>query len=661
MKINLPVPARLWRVSPGRLALAGLFVGLLLAAAALRFYDLPGHYLWGDEVTAADHSSGALAEVIPNTRSNNSSPILYPLALWAVQKVESTPFSVRLLPATASILTVAALLFLLPRLGVNRWAAFLAALLTTLSVAAIRHAQDAREYSIDALLAVLLLAGLLWYLRDGRKSLLCVALFVAPLLQYGLVLFGVAVLGAAILLTPPTGAASAGNSTLNRVSSWLKARVALVGPAACFLAGGVLSYAVTLRYQWQAGGFGSDGYLAAYYYQGGLDAPAIFEFSINGIWKLLTYHLPEAVAIAALPGFAFLLVATCRGKFPDRAIGVLFALCLAIAVAVALLSLYPLDRLRHVIYLGPLVFLAVGLAFQGAAGYLAGLTRRGWLAPALVGAVAGAIALAGVVELRRAEVYAPADQGREIVAVLQERAQKEDVVYLSVPNMPYTMRFHQITRTGKVIVDGEANCQFAPELCFQEIIAAISPTAGKGKLWLVSHHPLDYRGNPGLRMLQMLDAYLSLEPVVSEGKPYLYLIEDTESLTEIAAATDMLRNIEPILPGKPALRSGFDVYLSENALTYVKEPCAPADTEAMFFLALYPVDVNDLPGPRQQHGFDNQDFDFDRQGWSFDGRCMAAIALPEYGISRISTGQYTPVWGGYKHLWEGEFSGKEGE
>ena len=341
MKINLPVPAHRWRVSPGRLALAGLFVGLLLVAAALRFYDLPGHYLWGDEVTAADNSSGALAEVVPNTRSNNSSPILYPLALWAVQKVESTPFSVRLLPATASILTVAALLLLLPRLGVNRWAAFLAALLTTLSVAAIRHAQDAREYSIDALLAVLLLAGLLWYLRDGRKALLCVALFVAPLLQYGLVLFGVAVLGAAILLTPPTWAASAGNSTLNRVGSWLKARVALVGPAACFLAGGVLSYAVTLRYQWQAGGFGSDGYLAAYYYRGGFDAPAIFEFSINGIWKLLTYHLPEAVAIAALPGFAFLLVATCRGKFPDRAIGVLFALCLAISVAVALLSCIP--------------------------------------------------------------------------------------------------------------------------------------------------------------------------------------------------------------------------------------------------------------------------------------------------------------------------------
>ena len=178
-------------------------VCLLLVAAGLRFYDLPGNSLSHDEAAAANIARGAPLEVIYGTRCCNSSPILYPAALWVVQQVESTPFSVRLLPAAASVLTVAVILFLLPRLGVNRWAAFLAALLATLSVAAIEHAQDAREYSLDALLAALLIAGLLWYLRDGRKILLCGALFLAPLVQYGLVLFGVAIIGAAILLTPP--------------------------------------------------------------------------------------------------------------------------------------------------------------------------------------------------------------------------------------------------------------------------------------------------------------------------------------------------------------------------------------------------------------------------------------------------------------------------
>ena len=37
------------------------------------------------------------------------------------------------------------------------------------------------------------------------------------------------------------------------------------------------------------------------------------------------------------------------------------------------------------------------------------------------------------------------------------------------------------------------------------------------------------------------------------------------------------------LSGEPVIRSTFDVYVSEDALVYVKEPCARADTEANFF------------------------------------------------------------------------------
>ena len=102
------------------------------------------------------------------------------------------------------------------------------------------------------------------------------------------------------------------------------------------------------------------------------------------------------------------------------------------------------------------------------------------------------------------------------------------------------------------------------------------------------------------------------------------------------------------------MRSDFDVYLSENTLTYVKEPCASADTEAMFSLALHPADANDLPGRRRQHGFDNPDFDFDERGVIFDGRCMVRIPLPEYAITRIETGQYIPAGGGFNNLREEE-------
>ena len=106
---------------------------------------------------------------------------------------------------------------------------------------------------------------------------------------------------------------------------------------------------------------------------------------------------------------------------------------------------------------------------------------------------------------------------------------------------------------------------------------------------------------------------------------------------------------------RPVIRSDWDVYLIENSLIYVKEPCASADTEAKFFLALYPVDANDLPDRRRQHGFDNLDFDFVGRGEISDGRCMAGIPLPEYAIARISTGQYVRVDGGDNHLWKAGF------
>ena len=616
-------------------------VALLVAAAALRFHDLSEKSLRHDEAAAANLSREAFSEVIHGNRRYHSSPILYPLVLHAVQKVESTPFSIRIVPAVASVLTVAALLFLLPRLGVAKGAAFLAALLATLSVGAIAHAQDAREYSIDALLAVLMMAGLLWHLRDGRRALLCVSLFLAPLVQYGLVLFGVAVLAAAMVHPSDRW-----QRRMKGLRQWAKPRMALAWPAACFLAGCATSYLATVRYQWHNPDFAADGPLQRHFFQGQFDARSIFEFSIDRIWSLLTHHLPPVVAMAALVAFAIVLAASTLGKSqgtpPARAVLVVFSFCIAIAVAAVLLGLYPIGLTRHAIYLGPIVFLAVGVAFHWTADVLSSLTRRRWSVPALF-VMTGATALAGVNNIREDSPYQASEDVKSVLAVLKEEVREEDTVYLGWGAAP-TAQFY-LMEEGK-----PANYHYGTAgWCWRSLNACLREMADLafwpgGRIWFVALR---------LPMAELEEALpdVSIEEVVSSGWSSLYLIEDAEALMNLHA-TVVVKDIEAILARQPSIRSTFDVHLSEDALIYSKAPCGAGDVRDTFFLHVDPADASDLPEHRRRHGFDNLDFRFNDPGvrWlRFAERCAALRELPDYDFVGIRTGQYNdegPRWTG---------------
>ena len=644
MKIAFP-PLRTRYLRNG-LALAA-FVCLLVVAAGLRFYDLPEKSLRYDEAVAANNSSGTLSEVVSNTRNRNSSPILYPLALWAVQKVNVSAFSIRVLPATASVLTVAALLFLLPRAGVSRRAAFLAALLATLSVEAIRHAQDAREYSIDALLAVLMIAGLLQYLRDGRKVLLCVSLFLAPLLQYGLVLFGAAVMGAAMVYPPPPGGlggAPESNSYLSRIRNWFKPRIALVWPAACLLAACAISYAVTLRYQTD---FSQVSYLSTYYYQGKFDVHSIFEFSIDGIWSLLTYHLPEVVAMAALILLAVAFLGKFQGNFQDNAIAVLFLFCICSSVGAAVLRKYPLGSIRQVIYLGPIVFLAAGVSFHWAAGCLSSLMRRGrGVVNAALLVITCGIALAGVSAMRHENPYKTRENIKSVLAVLKERVREEDMVYAVYWTVP-AIRFYQ-GKEGRPAnyYYGTSWCK-DPAVCLSEMVDLVVWRRNvPNKIFLVHGYKLILED---LELL--LGEQVSVEHIIADGRFSLSLIANAKEPGEPVARSSFD-------VGSPLMiSSDFDVYLDQgqNRLIYTRDQCVAADLSAPFFLHVIPVDVDDLPDHRKQYGFDNLDFRFD--GYRLPHRCIAAHPLPDYALAGIRTGQYLERDdGSYENFWEAEAS-----
>ena len=107
-------------------------------------------------------------------------------------------------------------------------------------------------------------------------------------------------------------------------------------------------------------------------------------------------------------------------------------------------------------------------------------------------------------------------------------------------------------------------------------------------------------------------------------------------------------------PRQTAAGIPFALYPQAGRLSYYRNPCAPADTAARFFLHIIPAEAADLPRERRRYGFGNRDFAFDRWGEHFDGKCLAVVPLPNYPIKEIRTGQYVP---GQGPLWAVELPG----
>ena len=106
----------------------------------------------------------------------------------------------------------------------------------------------------------------------------------------------------------------------------------------------------------------------------------------------------------------------------------------------------------------------------------------------------------------------------------------------------------------------------------------------------------------------------------------------------------------------PHIQSRWNVYLTDDRLIYVREPCGQDDMDAHFFLHLTPVRPWALPRERRQHGFDNLDFDFAAHGVQVNGICIVDVVLPAYDTLGLRTGQYVPVEDGFHHVWEGEIT-----
>ncbi len=115
----------------------------------------------------------------------------------------------------------------------------------------------------------------------------------------------------------------------------------------------------------------------------------------------------------------------------------------------------------------------------------------------------------------------------------------------------------------------------------------------------------------------------------------------------------------------PVVRSLYSIYLHDNRIIYVKSPCVSSDLENRFFLHLTPVDAVELAEGNEAFGFNVLDFnvDEDHVGTTrHEKACIVTLALPEYELKHIYTGQVIRVeepngeisWRG--PVWEGSYT-----
>ena len=102
---------------------------------------------------------------------------------------------------------------------------------------------------------------------------------------------------------------------------------------------------------------------------------------------------------------------------------------------------------------------------------------------------------------------------------------------------------------------------------------------------------------------------------------------------------------------EPEIESEFDIFLGGSNLIYHKRPCSAEEIDARFFLHVFPADADDLPADRRESGFENLDFSLWQNGGRVGDECVAGVELPEYEISEIRTGQFTPDG----RTWEASF------
>lgn len=473
---------------------------LLTIGAGLRVFRLGDRSLWYDEAVTANASRGTLAQVLEETRQF-SAPVIHPYILYLVERIGTSPVAVRAPSVVASLLAVLLMLAMV-RVKVSRNAALFSAAILAVSASQIRYAQEVREYSLAVLFATLLIYALLSWEAAGSRSrhpaLLYAALFIAPLIQYGLVLFAFAILSTIVL-----------RLLLTRSTSFSLSRTVI---ASAFLAaGGLLSYFLTLRYQFHAGK--TQWYLAANYFDP--KTMSLVHFLSANSTGLLTFLIPgHVIDLCFVVGAVIFCILQVLSRKYDTITLLIFA-SVSITICASVLRIYPYGGVRQCLFLAPVVALFAGVAF-------ADLLERikGSLRPAAIVACVVLIVLSLFRGTIKEWPYAEFEDTRSVLKELAKSVAPNDQVWVNHDAVAafefYLQKKDPRFTYGKFHADAN---EYYPEL-----IGSIDPHTDR--LWLVFSH-LEQASDRGEEQLivSSLRADWDVHSVIAPTNAELYLAQ----------------------------------------------------------------------------------------------------------------------------------------
>jgi hypothetical protein len=469
---------------------------ILLLATSIRVYHISQRSLWLDEAIAANISRGTFTETLILTRSEHSAPIVDPLILFGVEKVAAGPLAVRTPSLVASVLAVFLMLCLVSLPSVDPKTAILSALMLSMSAAQIRYAQEVREYSLSVLYATLLLYFFISFTSNSKKrkspTSLCLALFAAPLVQYGLVLFSAGILAALLILWC--------------IHSRPQIRFLHILKAGMFLsAGGLLSFVLTLRYQWGEATW----YLQDYYLGSGSTLPY---FVWSNTLHLVAFLLPGLmVAFIAATAIVVHLLIQVRARAVSP-LTILAFTSISTVLMCALLHLYPYGPIRQCLFLAPVTCLLAAASIVEVANRFT--HRFGTLAIVLI---AGVVVVSGIRQIRSSKPYAEVEDIQKVLLGLQSRFEPGDGVYV-YSGAVSAVDFYVKPRDSRFIY-GDYH-RDKPERYASEMVAGLRPQTKR--VWILFSHVYQDENN---RILRDLSNDWEEGRIVSAEGAALYLLQ----------------------------------------------------------------------------------------------------------------------------------------